>query len=110
MDEKGRSGKRQIRNIILLMLFAFFLYRIDLFFSLLQSFVAIMSAFIVGLLMALIINMPMRFMERHFEFLWRIPLLYKWKRGICLTASVLLVLSMITLFLLVIIPEVAVVA
>ncbi len=110
MDASGLGGKRRIRTIVLLMLFAFFLFRIDLFFNLLLNLIGIMMAFIVGLMMALLINLPMRFMEQHLSFLWRSPLLGRLKRGICLTASVLLVLTMITLFLVVIIPEVTVVA
>ena len=110
MDASGQGGRRRIRTIVLLMLFAFFLYRIDLFYNLLLNLIGIMMAFIVGLMMALLINLPMRFLERHLELLWRSPLLCRMKRGICLTASVLLVLSMITLFLVVIIPEIAVVA
>ncbi|MEZ7873131.1 MAG: AI-2E family transporter, partial [Eubacteriales bacterium] len=96
--------------IILLMLFAFFLFRIDLFYNMLLNLIGIMMAFIVGLMMALLINLPMRFLEQHLGFLWRSPLMRRMKRGICLTASVLLVMSMITLFLVVIIPEIAVVA
>ena len=110
MDASGQGGRRRIRTIVLLMLFAFFLFRIDLFYNLLLNLIGIMMAFIVGLMMALLINLPMRFLERHLGFLWRSPLMRRMKRGICLTASVLLVLSMITLFLVVIIPEIAVVA
>lgn len=110
MDAREQGGRRRIRTIVLLMLFAFFLYRIDLFYSLLLNLIGIMMAFIVGLMMALLINLPMRFLERHLKFLWRNPILGRLKRGVCLTASVLLVLSMITLFLVVIIPEVAVAA
>ena len=110
MDAREQGGRRRIRAIVLLMLFAFFLYRIDLFYNLLLNLIGIMMAFIVGLMMALLINLPMRFLERHLFFLWRSPLIRRMKRGICLTASVLLVLSMITLFLVVIIPEIAVVA
>ena len=110
MDASGQGGRRRIRTIVLLMLFAFFLYRIDLFYNLLLNLIGIMMAFIVGLMMALLINLPMRFLEQHLGFLWRSPLMRRMKRGICLTASVLLVLSMITLFLVVIIPEIAVVA
>ena len=110
MDAREQGGRRRIRTIVLLMLFAFFLYRIDLFYNLLLNLIGIMMAFIVGFMMALLINLPMRFLERHLDFLWRRPLMRRMKRGVCLTASVLLVLSMITLFLVVIIPEIAVVA
>lgn len=110
MDANGQDDRRRIRNIMLLMLFAFFLYRIDLFYSLLMNLIGIMMAFIVGLLMALMINLPMRFLEHHLKFLWKVPLLGRFRRGICLTASVLLVLSLIALFFIVIIPEIAVIA
>lgn len=110
MNESGLGGRRRIRTIVLLMLFAFSLYRIDLIYGLILNLIGIMTAFIVGLLMALMINLPMRFLEKHLLFLWRTPLLKRMKRGICLTVSVLLVLSIITLFFVVIIPEVAVVA
>ena len=42
------AGNRRTRSIVLLMLFAFFLYRIDLFWGLILRFLSIISAFIVG--------------------------------------------------------------
>ncbi len=110
MDGKGQGSRKNIRTIVLLMLLAFFLYRIDLFYNLLLSLIGIMMTFIIGLLMALLINLPMRFMERHFGFLWKAPLLAKYKRGICLTVSVVLVLSILSLFFVVIVPEAILVA
>lgn len=105
MDTKSQSGKKNIRNTMLLMLFAFFLYRIDLFYHLLLSLIGIMMTFIVGLLMALFINLPMRFMEKRFTWLWQLPLLSKYRRGICLGVSVVLMVSVLSLFLVVIVPE-----
>ena len=110
MSASGQGGRRRIRTIVLLMLFAFSLYRIDLIYGLILKLIGILSAFIVGLLMALMINLPMRFLENHLSLLWRVPLLNRLRRGICLSVSVLLVLSLITLFFIVIIPEIAVVA
>lgn len=110
MNASGQDGKRSIRTIVLLMLLAFFLYRIDLFYSLLMNLIGIMMAFFVGLIMALIINIPMTFLEKRLSFLWKGALLGRLKRGICLTLSVVLVISLIVLFFVVIIPEVAVVA
>ena len=39
MDASGQGGRRRIRTIVLLMLFAFFLYRIDLFYNLLLNLI-----------------------------------------------------------------------
>ncbi|MHC1785693.1 MAG: AI-2E family transporter [Christensenellales bacterium] len=101
------AKNKGIRTIVLLMLFGFFLYRIDLFWGLLSRFFAIVTAFIVGGLMAMLINLPMRFLERHLRFLDH-PALKTAKRTICLTIAALLVVSIVVLLLLVIIPEVVV--
>jgi predicted PurR-regulated permease PerM len=105
-ENQGLKNKR-MRSIVILMLFGFFLFRIDLFYGLLTRFFAIISAFIVGGLMAMVINLPMRFLERHLRFLDHRPI--KWaKRAFCLTLAALFVLSVIVLLLVVIIPEVVV--
>lgn len=105
MQAAPTGRNRRIRTIVLLMLFGFFLYRIDLFWGLIQRFLAIVSAFIIGGVMALVINLPMRLMERHLRFT-KSPLLQKLRRVICLSLSVLLVIALLVFMLLVIIPEV----
>lgn len=99
----------QMRKIILLILFAFFLYRIDLFYGLMTSFFSIISAFIVGLLMALVINIPLRFLERHLTFFNKSKILLRMRRGFCLVISVIFVLASLSILLVVVIPEVLVV-
>lgn len=107
MQAAPTGRNRRIRTIVLLMLFGFFLYRIDLFWGLIQRFLAIVSAFIIGGVMAMLINLPMRLLERHLPFgkskLWN-----SMRRVICLALSVLLVLAITLFLLLVIIPEVVV--
>jgi predicted PurR-regulated permease PerM len=107
MQENQGIKNKRMRSIMILMLFGFFLYRIDLFFGLLTRFFAIISAFIVGGLMAMVINLPMRFLERHLRFLDHKPVRQA-KRAICLTLAALFVLSIIVFLLVVIIPEVVV--
>lgn len=109
MDGKGQRGGKNIRTIVLLMLLAFFLYRIDLFYNLLKSLIGIMMTFIIGLLMALLINQPMRYMERRFTLLWKAPILRRYRRGVCLAISVVLVIAVLSLFFVVIVPETVVV-
>jgi len=107
MQENQGSKNKRMRSIVLLMLFGFFLFRIDLFYGLLTRFFSIISAFIVGGLMAMVINLPMRFLERHLRFLDHRPV-KRAKRAICLTLAALFVLTIIVLLLVVIIPEVVV--
>ena len=102
------QNSKRFRSIVLLMLLAFFLYRIDLFYGLLTSFLGIISAFIFGLLLALIINLPLRFLERSLRYFDRYPLWLRIRRAACLTLSVLFVLAVVVLILVVIIPEVVV--
>lgn len=87
------------------MLFAFFLYRIDLFWGLILRFLSIISAFIVGGVMAMVINLPMRFLERQLRFLHS-PVLRRLKRVITLSLSTLIVLAVVVLLLVVVIPQV----
>ena len=107
MQADSAPRNKRVKTIVLLMLFGFFLYRIDLFFSLAARFFAIISAFIVGGLMAMVINLPMRFLERNLRFLDRRPI-RRAKRAICLSLATLFVLAVIILLLVVIIPEVVV--
>ncbi len=107
MQESLGSKNKRTRSIVVLMLFGFFLFRIDLFYSLIMRFFTIISAFIVGGLTAMVINLPMRFLERRLRFLDRRSL-RRAKRAICLTLVVLFVLAVIVLLLVVIIPEVVV--
>lgn len=109
MEKNDLRQAKQMRNIIFLMFLAFFLYRIDLFYGLMTSFYSIISAFVVGLFMALIINMPLRFLERHLKFFEKFKNLLRLRRGICLTLSVLFVLAFVTILLVVVIPEMIVV-
>lgn len=108
VNMKWSQRSKRFQSIVLLMLFAFFLYRIDLFYGLLTSFLGIVSAFIFGLLLALIINLPLRFLERSLRFLDRYPIWLRIRRAVCLTLSVVFVLAVVVLILVVIIPEVVV--
>lgn len=101
-----QDKKRWLPLVLGLMLFAFALYRFDAIITLLQTFFAILSPFVIGIFMALLINLPMRHLDRALVFLNRYPVLTKAKRAISLTLSVLIVLLVISLLLVVIIPEV----
>lgn len=101
-----QDKKRWLPLVLGLMLFAFALYRFDAIITLLQAFFAILSPFVIGIFMALLINLPMRHLDRALVFLNRYPVLTKAKRAISLTLSVLIVLLVISLLLVVIIPEV----
>lgn len=106
MQRNWQGPEKRYKRIALLMLFGFFLYRIDLFFGLLTRFFGIIAAFIFGLLMALLINMPMQFLERQLRFLDHRHSGFHVKRTIALTISVVVVLAVLIVLGLVILPEV----
>ncbi len=99
--------KRRLPVIIGLMLFAFALYRFDKILELAKAFLAILSPFIIGTFMALLINLPMRFFDRVLVFKNRSPALLRVKRAFTLTLSLIIVLAIITLLMVVIIPDIA---
>ncbi len=101
-------NRKNLGLIIGLMLFAFVLYRFDSVIRLLQTLLTIISPFIIGAVLALLINLPMGLIERNMTVLDRKPLLRRVKRGISLTLSLLLVLTVVALLLVFIIPEVMV--
>lgn len=101
-------SKKKLATVMGLMLFAFLLYRFDAVIGLVKTLLIILNPFIIGALMALLINLPMRFIERHLKGLDHPPALKRVKRGISLTLSVLLVLAVVALLLVFIIPEVIV--
>ncbi|NLE69094.1 MAG: hypothetical protein GX611_02770, partial [Clostridiales bacterium] len=77
-----QDKRRWLPLVIGLMLFAFALYRFDAIITLLQAFFAILSPFVIGIFMALLINLPMRHLDRALVFLNRYPVLTKAKRAI----------------------------
>ncbi len=97
--------KRNIWIIVLLMVFAFLLYRFEGVVDVLKRLLAILNPLIVGTVVALLVNLPMRFLERILPF-EKTRVLRRFKRPICLTVSMLLALALLTVMLLVIIPEV----
>ncbi len=99
--------KRSLPVIVGLMLFAFALYRFDALMGLVQAFLAILSPFIIGIFMALLINLPMRFFDKVFRFSDRVPRLKPLERAVSLTLSLVIVLAIIALLLVVIIPDIA---
>ncbi len=101
-------NRKNLGLIVGLMLFAFVLYRFDSVIRLLQTLLTIISPFIIGAVLALLINLPMGLIERNMTVLDRKPLLRRVKRGISLTLSLLLVLTVVALLLVFIIPEVMV--
>ncbi len=102
-----QQWKRRLPAIIGLMLFAFALYRFDMMMGIIGAFIAILSPFIIGTFMALLINLPMRFFDRVLVFGKGRPAMARAKRAFTLTLSLLIVLTVITLLLVVIIPDIA---
>lgn len=98
--------KRRLPIIIGLMLFAFALYRFDSLIDLMRALMSILSPFLIGFFMALLINLPMRFLDRALFFADKSPRLKSAKRALTLTLSLLFVLTVIAVLLVVIIPEV----
>lgn len=101
-----QNKRRWLPLVIGLMLFAFGLYRLDAIITLVQAFIAIVSPFIIGLFMALIINLPMRKLDQAFVLMDRSESLRKLRRAITLTLLVLIVSVIISLLMVVIIPEI----
>jgi len=97
---------RRLPLVVGLMLLAFALYRFDAVVNLVRTFLAIVSPFIIGTFMALLINLPMRFLDRLPVFGSLGPKLSKVKRAMTLTLSLAIVLASIALLLVVIIPEI----
>lgn len=99
-------SKKHLPILFALMLFGFALYRFDAILSLVLTFFGIISPFIIGFFVALIINLPMRFLDRMLAFMNKTPFLSGFRRGISLTLSLGIVAVVISLLLVVIIPEV----
>ncbi len=95
-----------MRIWFLLLITAFLLYRVDSVLDLLKKLLSILSPFVVGTFMAMLVNIPMGFLESRLTIFNRTPLMRRIRRAICLTLSLLIVLSVIAVLLVVIIPEV----
>lgn len=97
--------KRNIIIVVLLMVFAFLLYRFEGVVDVLQRLMVILNPLILGTVIALLVNLPMRAMERVLPF-DRAKAFRRFKRPLCLTLSMVLALALLFVMLLVIIPEV----
>ena len=102
-----QDRKRWLPLAIGLMLLAFALYRFDAIITLFKTLLSILTPFIMGLFMALLINLPLRLLERVIILPVTRPALQKMRRAITLSLSVLIVGVVIALLLIVIIPEVS---
>ncbi len=102
-----QDRKRWLPLAIGLMLLAFALYRFDAIITLFKTLLSILTSFIMGLFMALLINLPLRLLERVIILPVTRPALQKMRRAITLSLSVLIVGVVIALLLIVIIPEVS---
>ena len=103
-----RNKKLWLPLVIGLMLFAFLLFRFDDILQLVMKFMTIISPFILGIFMALMINLPMRRIDHWLNQIMRKSTLFPVRRGISLTLSLLIVLTIVTLLMVVIIPEIIV--
>jgi len=102
-----QDRKRWLPLAIGLMLLAFALYRFDAIITLFKTLLSILTPFIMGLFMALLVNLPLRLLERVIILPVTRPALQKMRRAITLSLSVLIVGVVIALLLIVIIPEVS---
>lgn len=102
-----QDRKRWLPLAIGLMLLAFALYRFDAIITLFKTLLSILTPFIMGLFMALLINLPLRLLEQVIILPVTRPALQKMRRAITLSLSVLIVGVVIALLLIVIIPEVS---
>ncbi len=102
------NRKLWLKSAIGVMLFAFFLYHFNAILALLMKFMAIISPFILGIFLALMINLPMRHLDFWLNKVLRKNALFPLRRAISLTLSLLIVLAIVTILLVVIIPEIIV--
>lgn len=104
--EEHTARYRRARSVVGLLLLAFVLYRVDAVIDLMKKLLSILAPFVVGTLMALLINLPLQFLENRIELPPGKPHLFKIRRAACLSVSVLVVLSVFVVLLLVIVPQV----
>ena len=98
--------KRDMMAVVLLMLFAFFLYRFDGVMDLVRKLMGICSPLVMGVVFALLVSQPLSFLERNLVFFNGNMLLRRLKRPLCLTMAMLFVLALVVLVVWVILPEV----
>lgn len=99
--------KKNVTAIMLLMIFAFLLYRFDGVIEIFNKALIICRPFILGGFLAILISMPMKHIERLFGILFRKKKIEGALRAFALSLSVLVVSAILSLILLIIIPEVS---
>ncbi len=102
-----RFSKKNVKTIVLLMIFAFILYRFDNVMQAVRDIIFILTPFFMGFLIAIVVNIPMKWLEKKLRFLQRTPFLRKMKRPVCLTLAFIFVVAVIAVLFLVITPEVS---
>ena len=103
---------KNIRKILLIILFAVVAYtliqNIGVAAQAFSWIVTVLSPFITGLCLAFILNVPLKFLEETvFAFASRKGLRWwdRWKRGICLTLTYLLVILLVLALCFLVVPE-----
>lgn len=103
---------KNVKKILLIILFAIVTYAIaqNMGFAaqIFSWIVTVLSPFIIGLCLAFILNVPLKFLEETvFTFVNRKGLRWwdKWKRGICLTLTYLLVILLVLALCFLVVPE-----
>lgn len=99
--------KKNVTAIMLLMIFAFLLYRFDGVIDIFNKALIICRPFIFGGFLAILVSMPMRHIEKLFNSLFKKRKLEGALRALALSLSVLFVSAILSLILLIIIPEVS---
>ena len=102
---KDNKSRNYLTVGLLLISFYFILLHLGLVFSFLSKLYAIISPFLVGLILAYVLNIPMTFLENKVFRREKSPRLKKFKRIISIILSILIILLIVTLLIILIIPQ-----
>ena len=102
---KDAKSRNYLMVGLLLISFYFILLHLGLVFDFLHKLYVIISPFLVGLILAYVLNIPMTFLENKVFRREKSKKLKKFKRIISIILSILIILLIVTLLIILIIPQ-----
>lgn len=106
MDLSVRNIKKILLIVLVSIVFYSALQNLPFVINYIKRIIGLLSPFIIGLVIAFILNVPMKMLERIFFPSSGKPIVQKIRRPVCLLLSIILVLAILFLVAFLVIPEI----
>lgn len=97
---------KKLRNLVILSILLFLgLSNLDVVLKFVNKMLSVISPFLIGALIAFIINAPMNFLERQYLKYVKNPKLLAWARPVCLLLAMIFIFGIFSMVAIVLVPR-----